>query len=244
MENASRAQQRLRDRGYDIAVDGDFGPVSHAALISYVGRKRSISRLRFALGGAMALEFPKVGIDRPLRLAHALGQQTAETGGFSSLVESLNYSVAGLRATFSRSRISDADVQRLGRKAGEGPLPVDRQRQIANIVYGGSFGRSNLGNTQEGDGWRYRGRGVKQLTGRYNYTTHAAELNLPIVAHPELLEDPLQGVRAACHFWDSRGCNALADRDDLVALTRRINGGTNGLAQRRDGRERAKVILV
>ena len=85
---------------------------------------------------------------------------------------------------------------------------------------------------------------MKQLTGRYNYTTHAAELNLPIVAHPELLEDPLQGVRAACHFWDSRGCNALADRDDLVALTRRINGGTNGLAQRRDGRERAKVILV
>ncbi len=244
MENASRAQQRLRDRGFDIAVDGDFGPISHAALISYVGRKRSISRLRVALGGAMALEFAKVGIDRSLRLSHALGQQSAETGGFSRLVESLNYSAAGLRATFGRNRINDADVQRLGRKRDEGPLSADRQRQIANIVYGGSFGRDNLGNTRQGDGWRYRGRGVKQLTGRYNYTSHAPELNLPIVEHPELLEDPLQGVRAACHFWDSRGCNELADQDDLIGLTRRINGGTNGLAQRRDGMERAKVILV
>ncbi|MAS84281.1 MAG: endolysin [Erythrobacteraceae bacterium] len=244
MQNASRAQQRLCDRGFDIAVDGDFGPISHAALISFVGRKRSISRLRLALGGAMAREFPKVGLERPLRLAHALGQQSAETGGFGSLVESLNYSVAGLRATFSRSRISNADVQRLGRKPGERALSTDRQRQIANIVYGGSFGRDNLGNTQEGVGWRYRGRGVKQLTGRYNYTTHADTLKLPIVEHPELLEDPLQGVRAACHFWDSRGCNALADRDDLIGLTRRINGGTNGLAQRRDAMERAKAILV
>ena len=244
MENAKRAQERLSDMGFDIVADGDFGPLSYAALISYVGRKTSVSRLRFALGGAMALEFPKVGLDRPLRLAHALGQQTAETGGFASLVESLNYSVAGLRSTFSRSRISDADVQRLGRKAGEGPLSVDRQSQIANIVYGGSFGHSQLGNTKPGDGWKFRGRGVKQLTGRNNYTAHAVDLKLPIVEQPDLLEDPLQGVRAACFFWDSKGCNEIADQDDLAALTKKINGGLNGLAQRRDGMERAKSILL
>lgn len=244
MENASRAQQRLRNRGFNIAVDGDFGPISHAALISYVGRKSTISRLRFALGGAMAVEFPKVGIDRPLRLAHALGQQTAETGGFSRLVESMNYSVRGLRATFGRHRISDADVQRLGRKPGEGRLSICRQRQIANIVYGGTFGRDQLGNTQEGDGWRFRGRGVKQLTGRFNYTKYAPDLNLPVIEHPELLEDPLHGVRAACFFWSSNNCNELADQDDVVALTRRINGGTNGLDQRRDGVERGKRILL
>mgnify|MGYP005812094703 CR=1 FL=1 len=244
MENARRAQDRLNTKGFDIAVDGDFGPISHAALISYVGRKNAISSLRFALGGAMAIEFAKVGLDRPLRLAHALGQQSAETGGFSRLVESMNYSTRGLRAIFGRHRISDEDAERLGRKPGEGGLSVARQAEIANLVYGGEWGRRNLGNTQYGDGWRFRGRGVKQLTGRENYTSHSAALNLPLADRPELLEDPLQGVRAACWFWDSRDCNALADRDDLEAVTKRINGGLNGLDQRRDGTDRAKAILL
>src|SRR5690348_14871455 len=122
MQNAKRAQQRLIDRGYAIAADGNFGPASFAALMAYVAMGAPVTQLRTDLGAAAAKHFGGAGIDTPLRVAHALAQQSVETGGFARLVESLNYSVAGLRSTFSKARINDADCERLGRQPGAPPL--------------------------------------------------------------------------------------------------------------------------
>ena len=101
--------------------------------------------------------------------AAILAEEYHETGGkMQPVVENLNYSVDGLLRTFSRERISAADAKRLGRKPGEGPLSTERQAQIANLIYGGAWGKKNLGNTYPDDGWERRGRGKVQITGRAN----------------------------------------------------------------------------
>ena len=244
MENAERAQQRLVAKGYAIAVDGDFGPISYAALMSHVGAQREVNQLRRDLGKAAAKHFADAGIDTPLRIAHALAQQSVETGGFSKMVENLNYSVAGLRSTFKSHRIKDADCQRLGRKPGAAALSSALQEEIANIVYGGKFGLDELGNDQQGDGWRFRGRGAKQTTGRSNYKSVKTVTGIDVISEPDLLADPDIGMRAACIFWEKKNCNHWADKDDIVGLTKAINGGTNGLPERKAALVRAKAILL
>lgn len=239
MENAKRAQQRLVAKGYAIGVDGDFGGKSFAALMSFVGGG-PLTDLRTALGKAAAKHFPEADITTPLRIAHALAQQSVEAAGFSRLVENLNYSVAGLRATFSKKRISDADCERLGRKPGR---PAD-QEAIANLVYGGEWGLKNLGNSKPGDGWNFRGRGAKQTTGRANYTDVKNVTGIDVLTTPALLEDPDLGIKAACIFWEKRDCNKWADRDDIDNLTLTINGGTNGLPERKAALVRARTILL
>lgn len=244
MDNARRAQQRLVEREYTLKVDGDFGSKSLAALMSWTGGRSMVSQLRTDLAAAAERNFPAAGITTPLRLAHALAQQSVETGGFTQLVESLNYSPKALRATFGQHRISDADCRRLGRQEGEKVVPVARQKEIANLVYGGKWGRENLGNSQAGDGWRFRGRGAKQTTGRTNYGNVASVTGLDVLACPELLEDPDSGMKAACIYWRERGCNVLADADDITALSIRINGGRNGLDARQAAFRRAREILL
>ncbi|HPG95113.1 MAG TPA: hypothetical protein PLR28_11205 [Dokdonella sp.] len=93
-------------------------------------------------------------------------------------------------------------------------------------------GRKDLGNTQPGDGFRFRGRGLIQITGRTNYAQLERAFRLPLLTQPELLEQPELAARSAARFWAANGCNALADSGDFTALTRRINGGLNGLADR------------
>jgi putative chitinase len=244
MENAKRAQQRLVAKGYAVGVDGDFGPASYAALMSYVGNQAAVNELRSDLGKAAAKHFPGSGLNTPLRIAHALAQQSVETGGFSKLVENLNYSVAGLRATFKKHRISDADCQRLGRKPGAAPLSPAVQEEIANIVYGGDFGLEQLGNQQAGDGWKFRGRGAKQTTGRSNYKNVMDVTDIDVISDPDLLADPDMGMRAACIFWEKKNCSHFADRDDILNLTIAVNGGTNGLPERTAALKRAKEILL
>jgi putative chitinase len=244
MENAARAQQRLAAKGFPVTADGNFGGKSYAALISYVGGQSQVGPLRTDLGNAMAKHFADVGLTTALRVTHALAQQSVETGGFTKLVESLNYSVAGLRGTFGKARISDADCQRLGRKAGAPPLPAAVQEEIADIVYGGTFGKAQLGNNQPGDGWRFRGRGAKQTTGRANYNDVKTVTGIDVIANPDLLADADMAVQAACIFWDKKKCNGFADKDDIDGLTRAVNGGTNGLAERKAALLRAKAILL
>ena len=244
MENATRAQQRLVAKGYNIKVDGDFGPASYAALMSFIGGKNEVNQLRKDLGKAAARHFPGAGIDTPLRVAHALAQQSVETGGFSQMVESLNYRVKGLQTTFSRARISEADCQRLGRKEGAAPLSAAVQEEIANLVYGGKFGLDELGNDQVGDGWKYRGRGAKQTTGRFNYGEVKKVTGLDVIGNPDLLADPDTGMQAACIFWQKKNCNPFADKDDILGLTKTVNGGTNGLPERKAALQRAKAILL
>jgi len=105
-------------------------------------------------------------------------------------------------------------------------------------------GRSDLGNTKPGDGFLFRGRGLIQITGRDNYQHAAAGLGVDVVADPQLLEDRALAARSAAWWWKTHGCNQLADGGDFVALTRRINGGTNGLADRETRWERAKKAIA
>jgi putative chitinase len=104
-------------------------------------------------------------------------------------------------------------------------------------------GRRDLGNNQPGDGHRFMGRGMIQITGRANYADMGHRLDLDLTGNPALAEQPDTAVWTACQFWKSRGLNDLADRGDTVGITRRINGGTNGLAERTNLTARANLLL-
>ena len=104
---------------------------------------------------------------------------------------------------------------------------------VRELASGAAYeGRKDLGNTQPGDGSRFRGRGLIQVTGRTNYAACGKALGLDLLTQPALLEQTVNACRSAGWFWQSRGLNALADAGDQVAVTKRINGGTNGLAER------------
>jgi len=105
-------------------------------------------------------------------------------------------------------------------------------------------GRADLGNTLAGDGVRYKGRGLLQLTGRANYRKIGGLIGCDLEGHPELAAEPVLSLRIACEFWKKNEINALCDADDVVAATRRINGGTNGLAERRELTGKAKVAVA
>lgn len=104
-------------------------------------------------------------------------------------------------------------------------------------------GRADLGNLRPGDGARFKGRGLIQLTGRANYARMATALGLDLVEHPELAETPDVAVATAVRFWSDHNLNAYADRDDIEGLTRRVNGGLNGFAERQRYLARAKAYL-
>ncbi|HAT7708585.1 TPA: glycoside hydrolase family 19 protein [Enterobacter roggenkampii] len=177
------------------------------------------------------------GIDTPKRQAHFIGQIGTESGGFQSVQESLNYSVAGL-AIFG-SRLTAAQREQLGRKPGEKALSPERQAAIANIVYGGRFG-----NNLNGDGWKYRGRGLKQITFKANYEECGKALGLNLVGSPDLLLQDKYAALSAGWFWKANGCNQFADAGDVNGLTRRINGGLNGLQDRIERTKRAEGVLL
>lgn len=104
--------------------------------------------------------------------------------------------------------------------------------------------RADLGNTEDGDGVRFKGRGLIQITGRDNYRDCGDALGLDLISCPELLEQPDNAARSAGWFWASRHLNELADRGDFLAVTKRINGGTNGLADRQAYLKRAEAVLA
>lgn len=167
-------------------------------------------------------------ITSPRRIAGFLSQIGHESAGLSTLSENLNYSVDGLLKTFSRRRISQHDAMQYGRRNGH----AANREAIANQVYGGEWGRINLGNTEPGDGHRFIGRGLKQLTGRDNYARCGAALWLDLTGSPELLLQPQHAAMSAGWFWSTNDLNSIADLGDVLLMTRRINGGVNGLAQR------------
>lgn len=105
-------------------------------------------------------------------------------------------------------------------------------------------GRKDLGNTEPGDGSRFRGRGLIQITGRANYESVGEALGLPLLTNPELLETPINAARSAAWFWHSRGLNDLADSGDYMRITRRINGGLNGYDQRVALYEKAQEVMA
>lgn len=167
-------------------------------------------------------------ITTPRRLAGFLSQIGHESQNLSKVEESLNYSVDGLLGTFKRHRISEADCRLYGRAPGR---PAN-QEAIANLVYGGEFGRTRLGNTEPGDGWKFIGRGLKQNTGRDNYTRCGYALREDFINHPERLLLPVNAALSAGWFWFVNRLNVLADKGDVPAMTKVVNGGDLGLEQR------------
>ncbi len=184
---------------------------------------------------ALEAAMREFGIASKYAQAGFLGNCAHESAGFSQVVENLNYSADALIAYFSRNRISAADAYKFGR----GPNQAADQRAIANLIYGGAWGANNLGNTEPGDGWRFRGRGYIQTTGRANYLKTGGGLGLDLIAKPELLELPVNAARSAAQFWHSRGCTALAESQQWERLTRQINGGMNGHQDRMQRIQRA-----
>lgn len=118
-------------------------------------------------------------------------------------------------------------------------------RYVQELASGSAYeGRTDLGNDQPGDGVRFKGRGLIQITGRANYIACGKALGLDLLLHPELLEEPESACRSAAWFWRSHGLNELADAGDFLRITRRINGGTNGLEDRQALYAKAQEVLV
>jgi putative chitinase len=173
-------------------------------------------------------------IDTPARLSAFLAQVGHESGGFIRTVENLNYSAEGLLKTWP-SRFTPASAAAVAHHPG----------LIAGVVYNG-----RLGNKDPGDGYRFRGRGLLQVTGRANYEAVVELLrerlaNVPdFGALPDILSEPKWAAYSAAAFWADHGLNALADIGAFDKITQRINGGSTGAADRRARYERARGALA
>ena len=141
---------------------------------------------------------------------------------------------AGMAASFPTYDITTA--LRVAHWVGQAAHETGRfvyLTELGNDAYFTKYdGRADLGNTQPGDGARFRGRGLFQITGRANYAKYGSELGIDLIDNPEQAADPGVAVQTACLFWNDHGLNALADADDGTDITKKINGGVNGLAER------------
>jgi len=164
---------------------------------------------------------PHSDINTNKRIAAFLAQCAHESGGFSFVIENLNYKPEALVKLFGKY----FDLP-LAQKYCAMP---NKQQAIANRIYANRMGN---GNEASGDGFRYRGRGLIQLTGKNNYTKYAKSLDIPLDSVITQLETIDGCVQSACWFWKTNNLNRWADRGDLLTLTKRINGGTIGLDDR------------
>jgi len=161
----------------------------------------------------------RFNINTPMRQAMFLSQIAHESGGFRHVSENLNYSASALRRVFGKYFPTDEMAYEYARKP----------EKIANRVYANRMGN---GNEASGDGWKYRGRGLIQLTGKNNYLSFSLAADNNSFIDPGLLTEPEYAAMSAGWFWQDNGLNVLADTGDVRAVTRRINGGYNGLADR------------
>mgnify|MGYP001156002122 CR=1 FL=1 len=174
---------------------------------------------------AMCEILPVWGITTPERVAGFMAQCAHESGGFKRLEENLNYSADSLRRVF-------------GRYFGPGKEDADEYHRnpekIANYVYMDEYrsSRGALGNIYEGDGWKFRGRGLKQLTGRNNYAAFGITVDMTADEAADYVATKQGAIDSACWFWDTNKIDRYADSRDIVGMTKRINGGTIGLEDR------------
>jgi putative chitinase len=168
---------------------------------------------------AISSILPEYEINTPQRVAAFLAQCAHESGGFVFLKENLNYKAASLRKVFPKYFPDDATAAAYANKP----------ERIANRVYANRMGN---GPEDSGDGWRYCGRGLIQLTGKDNYTFFAASIDVPVEEASEYLQTFEGAVQSACFFWEQNNLNKWADSGDILTLTKRINGGTIGLEDR------------
>lgn len=172
--------------------------------------------------------FQKYDISTPARQACFIGQCAHESGNFKTLEENLHYSASALMRVWP-SRFPSLDVAE---------QYANNPEKIANKVYGG-----RMGNVEDGDGWKYHGRGLIQLTGKDNYANCGSGLGVDLLGNPDWLLDPKYAALSAGWFWNKKGLNALADAQDLDTMTKRINGGLIGLDDRKAKIAKALSIL-
>ena len=172
--------------------------------------------------GALIQLLPDYEINTAPRIAAFVAQCAHESGGFMVLTENLNYRWQSLRKLFPKYFPTDELAQQYAN------MP-NKQEAIANRIYANRMGN---GSEESGDGWRYRGRGLIQLTGKDNYTWFAASLEITPEEATEYLRTFEGAAQSACWFWETNKLNQWADQGDILTLTRRINGGTIGLEDR------------
>lgn len=179
---------------------------------------------------AMERCLPDYDINTPPRVAAFVAQCAHESGGFKFLKENLNYRAESLVKVWPRHFPDMATAKRYER----------RQEMIANKAYANRMGN---GPEESGDGWKFLGRGLIQLTGRNNYQAFADSIETPIDDIPEYLQTFEGAVQSACWFWETNNLNRFADAGDIVNMTKKINGGTIGLADRQKHYEHALHVL-
>ena len=161
--------------------------------------------------------FVKYDLDTPKRQAAFIGQCAVESANFTRLQENLNYSAQRLTQVWP-SRFPNISMAE--------PY-ANNPEKLADFVYAG-----RMGNLQDGDGWKFHGRGLIQLTGRENYANCGNGIGVDLIDNPDLLLTPQYAVLSAGWYWNKKGLNALADTQEYGAMTRRINGGLTGLDER------------
>ena len=169
--------------------------------------------------------FPKYDINTPERMAGFIAQCAHESNNFKSLEENLNYSESALNRVFGRY-FGTGGTKRDAKEYARNP------EKIANYVYMDEFRKYKMGNVKEGDGWLFRGRGLKQLTGRENYTKFGKTVSMTAEQAAEYVATEKGAIESACWFWKTSKLNAIADKGDIVKMTKKINGGDIGLADR------------
>jgi putative chitinase len=185
---------------------------------------------------AVAAACQEFNINTPQRIAGFLSQCAHESGGFERLQENLNYSADGMAGIWpKRFAVLGPDKKPVKKDGKNQPnkfaLALHRKPEmIANVVYSGRMGN---GPTESGEGWKYRGRGLKQLTGKDNHRACSEGLGVDLVENPDLLLEPIYAARSAAWFWSANKCNVFADAKDIEGLTKRINGGLIGIDDRK-----------
>jgi len=167
------------------------------------------------------------GLTTVLRLSHFMGQTHHESGGFTVFVENLNYSAQRIPQVWPRLASRAAELAR-------------NPQRLANAAYAGRIGN---GDEASGDGWRYRGRGIIQLTGRANYRERGDAVGIDLEGSPNRASWPDIAVELALSFWKAKRCNEAADSGDVAKVTKIINGGVVGLADRTAQTDRALIIF-
>jgi len=181
--------------------------------------------------GALEEAMKEFSINTPKRVAMFVAQLMHESGKLAFVTENLNYKAESLNAVFPKY------FKNAGRDANQ---YARQPEKIANVVYASRMGN---GDSASGEGWKFRGRGLIQLTGKENYTKCGAGLGKDLITDPSYLESAEGAARSAAWFWHKNGLNALADSGDIVACTKRINGGTIGLEDRKKHYQEALHLI-
>jgi putative chitinase len=182
---------------------------------------------------ALSVLLPDYDINTPKRIAAFIAQCSHESGGFMVLKENLNYKAASLRKLFGKYFPNDEIANEYASKP-------NKQEAIANRIYASRMGN---GDEASGDGYKYCGRGLIQLTGKSNYIAFADSLEISPEEAAEYLATFEGAAQSACWFWETNNLNQWADKGDIVTLTKRINGGTIGLEDRIKHYEHALHVL-